>query len=188
MARPKSDDKHTAILAAAARVIAAQGLGAPTALIAKEAGVSNGSLFTYFATKADLLNALYLDIKTEMAATSLGNVPKKASIRKQTAQMWADWLRWAIDAPEKRRALVYLDVSDELTAQTRQTGHQIMAGVAKLLEQSRANGPMKNQPLAFVVALMNAMANTTIDFIIRDPKNANKHADAAFDALWRMVA
>ena len=30
------------------------GLGAPTATIAKEAGVSNGSLFTYFETKADL--------------------------------------------------------------------------------------------------------------------------------------
>lgn len=188
MARPKSDDRRSAILTAAARVIAAQGLSAPTALIAKEAGVSNGSLFTYFETKADLLNALYLDIKTEMAATSLGNIPKKANIRKQTAQMWADWLRWATEAPEKRRALAYLDVSDELTAQTRQTGHQIMAGVARLMEQSRASGPMKSQPLGFVVALMNAMANTTIDFMIHDPKHAKKHAAAAFDALWRMVA
>ena len=35
-------------MAAAARVIAQRGLNAPTALIAKEAGVSNGSLFTYF--------------------------------------------------------------------------------------------------------------------------------------------
>ena len=48
MARPKSDDKRDALVAAAARVIAAQGLSAPTAVIAKEAGVSNGSLFTYF--------------------------------------------------------------------------------------------------------------------------------------------
>ena len=56
MARPKSDDKRDAILAAATRVIAAQGLSAPTAAIAKEAGVSNGSLFTYFETKADLLS------------------------------------------------------------------------------------------------------------------------------------
>src|ERR1700759_3506329 len=132
MARPKSDDKRSAIMAAATRIIAAQGLSAPTAAIAKDAGVSNGSLFTYFETKADLLNALYLDIKTEMAAAALGGVPKKASIRKQTAQMWTDWLRWATEAPEKRRTLAYLDVSDELTAQTRQTGHLLMAGVAKL--------------------------------------------------------
>ena len=36
---------------ATVRVIASQGLGAPTAMIAKQAGVSNGSLFTYFETK-----------------------------------------------------------------------------------------------------------------------------------------
>jgi AcrR family transcriptional regulator len=188
MARPRSDDKRSAILAAAARVIAAQGLSAPTALIAKEAGVSNGSLFTYFETKTDLLNALYLDIKTEMAAAALDGIPKKAGIRKQTFQMWTDWLRWATEAPEKRRTLAYLDVSDELTAQTRQTGHQVMAGVAKMLERSRENGPMRSQPLTFIVALMNAMANTTIDFMIQDPKHADQHAAAAFDALWRMVA
>jgi hypothetical protein len=40
---------------AAIRVIASQGLSAPTAVIAKEAGISNGPLFTYFKTKADLL-------------------------------------------------------------------------------------------------------------------------------------
>ena len=58
-------------MAAATRVIAAEGLGAATAAIAQEAGVSNGSLFTYFETKADLLNHLYLELKTEMAAAAL---------------------------------------------------------------------------------------------------------------------
>jgi AcrR family transcriptional regulator len=43
-------------MTAATRVIAAQGLSAPTAVIAREAGVANGSLFTYFETKADLIN------------------------------------------------------------------------------------------------------------------------------------
>ena len=44
MARPKSEDKRNAIMEAATRVIAAQGLGAPTMKIAEEAGVANGSL------------------------------------------------------------------------------------------------------------------------------------------------
>src|SRR5580700_1233818 len=75
MARPRSDEKRGAIIAAATRVIAAQGLGAATAAIAQEAGVSNGSLFTYFETKADLLNHLYLELKTEMAAAALEGLP-----------------------------------------------------------------------------------------------------------------
>jgi len=55
MARPKSDDKRNAILAAAIEVVAEQGLAAPTAKIAKLAGVAEGSLFTYFATQDELL-------------------------------------------------------------------------------------------------------------------------------------
>lgn len=188
MARPRSDDKRNAIMSAAIRVIASQGLGAATATIAEEAGVSNGSLFTYFETKADLMNHLYVELKAEMAAAALDRLPTKSDIRKQALHMWSHWLRWSTSCPEKRRTLAHLGVSDDITAKSRQTGHQTMAGIAKLLQRSRENGPMRNAPLAFVVALMNAMADATIDYIIGDPANADKHSKAAFDALWRMIA
>ena len=61
MARPKSEDKRIAIIAATIHMIAEQGLGAPTAAIAKVAGVAEGTLFKYFATKDELLNAAYLE-------------------------------------------------------------------------------------------------------------------------------
>jgi AcrR family transcriptional regulator len=188
MARPRSDDKRSAIIAAAIRVIASEGPGAATATIAKEAGVSNGSLFTYFETKADLLNQLYVELKAETAAAALDGLPTKSGIRKQVFHMWSHWLRWATSCPEKRRTLAHLDVSDDITSGSRQTAHHTMAGIAKLLERSRENGPMRDAPLGFVVALMSALADATIDFMIRDPANADKHCVAAFDALWRMVA
>jgi AcrR family transcriptional regulator len=74
MSRPRSDKKRSAILEAATRIIVMQGLSAPTAGIAKEAGVANGSLFTYFETKTDLLNHLYLVIKAEMASATLKTI------------------------------------------------------------------------------------------------------------------
>ncbi|HEY1100163.1 MAG TPA: TetR family transcriptional regulator, partial [Myxococcota bacterium] len=71
MARPKSDDKRSAILAAAVRVLVKDGLGAATAAIAAEAGVANGSLFTYFPTKSALYNELYRELKAGMASAAL---------------------------------------------------------------------------------------------------------------------
>lgn len=56
MARPLSEDKHNAILAAAAEAVAALGMSAPTARIAAGAGVAEGTLFTYFPTKDVLFN------------------------------------------------------------------------------------------------------------------------------------
>jgi hypothetical protein len=47
---------------------------------------------------------------------------------------------------------------------------------------------MRDAPLAFVVALMNALADAAIDFMIRDPANADKHGMAAVEAMWRMLA
>ena len=78
MPRPRSDEKRIALLEAATRIIVTQGLSAPTAGIAKEAGVPNGSLFTYFETKTELLNQLYLELKGEMAATALKGLPARA--------------------------------------------------------------------------------------------------------------
>src|ERR1700734_102465 len=110
MARPRSDDRRSAIMSAAARVIAAQGLGAPTAVIAQEAGVANGSLFTYFETKAELFNQLYLELKAEMAFASLKGLPATADLQKQMFSVWSRSMAWAVAHPEKRRALAQLSV------------------------------------------------------------------------------
>jgi len=188
MARPRSEEKQNAILEAATRVIGTHGLSAPTAMIAKEADVSNGSLFAYFATKADLLNRLYVELKTEMAAGALGGLPTESDIRTQLLHMWTHWLRWATSCPEKRRALAHLCVSDEITSESRQTVSDAFASIRGLLELCRENGPMREAPLGFLVALMSALADATIDFVIRDPANADKHCMTAFEALWRIVA
>ena len=110
MAKPKSEEKRSAIMAAAARVIASQGLGAPTAVIAQEAGVANGTLFTYFQTKTDLLNELYLELKSEMVAAALAGLSAKADLRKQAFHIWKGSMGWGVKSPDKRRAFSQLCV------------------------------------------------------------------------------
>ena len=87
-------------MAAATRVIVAQGLSAPTALIAEEAGVSNGSLFTYFKTKSDLFNQLYLELKAGMASAALEGLPEGAELREQVFHLWSNSMRWAMSSTE----------------------------------------------------------------------------------------
>jgi AcrR family transcriptional regulator len=175
-------------MAAATRVIVTQGLSAPTATIAREAGVSNGSLFTYFDTKADLFNHLYLELKGGMAAAALERLPADAELREELFHVWSNWMRWAVANPEKRRALAQLGVSDEITSASRAAGNKTMAGIVELMERSRAHGPSCDAPLAFVAAIMNSLAETTMDFMIQDPRHAKKHCKVGFEALWRVVA
>jgi AcrR family transcriptional regulator len=188
MARPKSEDKRNAIMEAAVRVIVAQGLGGPTATIAQEAGVSNGSLFTYFETKADLFNQLYLELKAGMADAALEAFPPDGDLRKQTFHVWSNWVTWATSNSDKRRALALLSVSDEITDATRRAGHAAVAGLAELMERLRANGPLRNSSSAFAGAIMNSIAEATMDFMIHDPANAKKHSKVGFEIFWRAVS
>ncbi len=188
MPRPRSEDRRNAILSAATRVMAAHGLGAATATIAREAAVSNGSLFLYFETKATLVNELYVDLKTEMAAAAVEGFNVDDDIREQFRHMWDRWLRWATTYPEKRRTLAQLDVSEDITADSHQAVSHALSGVAELLERSRIDGPMQDAPLGFVLSLTNAIAEATIDAMIREPDQAGLHSSVGFDAMWRVLA
>src|ERR1700759_5200944 len=105
MARPKSEDKRNAILSAAVQVIEEQGLGAPTARIAKLAGVAEGTLFTYFDSKDVLLNALYLEIKGELREQMMASYPAHASVRERAQYVWDKFVDWGVAQPAKRRAM-----------------------------------------------------------------------------------
>lgn len=150
--------------------------------------MANGSLFTYFETKAELFNVLYLELKSEMAIAALQDLRSHEEPRDQLQNIWQRWMAWAVACPEKRRALALLDVSDVISPETRASGHRMMAGIAGLLENVRMTGPMCKTPMSFVVAIMNSIAEATIAMMARDAAHARKRCIEGFDALWRVVA
>lgn len=188
MARPKSDDKKNAILSAATKVIAAEGLGASTARIAQEAGVASGTLFTYFPTKAHLLNQLYLELKTEMAAGAFDPTLRDADVWARMELLWDRWIRWAVLSPEKRRTLAHLAVSDEITDQSREKGYTIMAEFAAVVDQCRRAGSLRDAPLDLVSDLMTAQGEACIDYIVRHPDTLETCRTTTFSALKRMLS
>src|SRR5258707_12195797 len=119
MARPKSEDKRTAILDAATRVFAERGLtAAPTSEISKEAGIAEGTLFTYFKTKDDLVNALYREIKLELADAMMSGFPRKKSVRTRLRHVWDGYVNWGVKNPKQRRVLAQLNVSGMLSKES----------------------------------------------------------------------
>ena len=189
VARPKSEDKRNAILDAATDLFAERGLAAaPTAEISRRADVAEGTLFTYFETKTDLFNQLYLELKAEMASAILNRLPVSAELHAQFFHAWRNWMNWALSNPQKRRVLAQLTVSDEITSETRTAGHRSMVPVVEMLERGRAKGPLQKAPMGFVVAIMNSVAEATMDYMVQDPKKATDHCKVGFDALWRILA
>ncbi len=105
MPRSKSEDKRNAILSAATQVFAERGLGAPTSAISQAAGVAEGTLFTYFPTKDELINALYREIKLELADAMMSNFPRRAAIRNRFQHVWDRYVIWGVNNPEQQKVL-----------------------------------------------------------------------------------
>src|ERR1700731_1195154 len=120
MARPRSVDKRTAILEAATEVVAELGIGAPTAKIAKGAGVADGTLFTYFANKDELLNQLYLELKTDLRDAMMTGYPAGKSLIDRNRHVWDRFVGWGSAHSLKRRAMRQLAVSDRITEESKQ--------------------------------------------------------------------
>src|ERR1700682_4638297 len=123
LARPKSEDKRNAILDAATRLFAERGLtAAPTSEISKQAGVAEGTLFTYFKTKDDLINALYREIKLELADAMMSDFPRKKKVGARLRHVWDRYVNWGIANPNQRKVLAQLTVSEVLTKESRDAG------------------------------------------------------------------
>ncbi|WP_046503041.1 hypothetical protein [Streptomyces odonnellii] len=83
-------------------------------------------------------------------------------------------MSWATTTPDKRRALAQLQLSDDITEQSRHTAGAACGGIVGLLERSRANGPIQDAPLSFLLVLMNAIADAAMDTMIREPDQASR--------------
>jgi AcrR family transcriptional regulator len=188
MARLKSEDKRNAILAAATRVIAGRGLGAPTSSISSAAGVAEGTLFTYFKTKDELINALYRAIKLELADAMMSDFPRQRSVRHRMQHVWNRYVEWGLANPEPQRALKQIEVWGGLTPES------LAAGAAPFLEiQMMAESAVKQRlfqdlPLEFVGGIVRSLAEMTMGFMQQHPGQAKKYRDSGFAVMWAGIA
>ncbi|MFE6304645.1 TetR/AcrR family transcriptional regulator [Nocardiopsis sp. NPDC057823] len=182
-----SDQRRAAVLKAATRVIARDGLTASTASIAAEAGLSVGSLFNYFPTKTALINALYLHLKRDLAGAVVEPSIPPGPLRGRAWEAWRRWIRWGAADPDKQRVLMLIDVSHELTGRTREDGVEAMQGADSLFAEARPGGPFADQPLEFLVATVGAMAATTMEAVAREPEEFESRCSAGFAAVWAAI-
>src|SRR6202451_1493418 len=185
MARPKSEEKRNAILEAAARLFAERGLtAAPTSEISKQAGVAEGTLFTYFKTKDELINALYREMKLELADAMMSDFPRRGSIRDRLQHVWDRYLTWGIKNPSQHKVLQQMTVWGGLTKESKHAGTTPFLEIEKMAEAAVAQHVFLARPLAFVPAPLNALADPTMDFMRRDPKQADMYRKQGFEMLW----
>lgn len=186
MARPRSEDKRHTILRAAAHLFAEEGLNAPTAKIAKTAGVAEGTIFTYFANKDELMNQLYLELKRDLRS-ALSVPTETLELREKVWLAWQTYISWGVSHPEEHQVLAKLALSPKITETTRSEGNQAFCDVSALLGQAMINGALRSQSPEFGGAVMGAIGDVTMSFIRSKPDTADAVCRDGFTAFWNAI-
>lgn len=189
MARPKSEDKKLALLEAATAAFAQSGIAASTAMIARNAGVAEGTLFRYFATKDDLLNTLYLHLKQDLCQTMLDNLDRSTTSSKElTRNIWTNYVNWGIRNPLAHGAIRKLGVSEKISHETEKAVEDMFPELNELCRRSVRPVFMSDEFKTFGDALFLSLAETTMEFATREPARAADFKSLGFEAMWRALA
>src|ERR1700730_1288166 len=186
MARPKSEDKRNAILGAATRLFAERGLtAAPASEISKQPGVAEGTLFTYFNTKDDLINALYREIKLELADAMMSDFPRKRNVHTRLRHVWDRYVKWGVANPEQRKVLAQLQMSEVLTKESRDAGSAPFVEFQTMVRNAIDGRVFRNDlPVELISKSLAALVEATIDLTVSNPSKAKQYRDSGFQMFW----
>jgi AcrR family transcriptional regulator len=189
MARPRSDDKHDAILDAAVQLFAKRGVwSTPTAAISAAARIAEGTLFTYFSTKEDLVNEVYRALKHEVAEALMSAYPKAADARVRFRHLWDRYVHWGVSHPDRYRVLAQLQASAAISEESRAMGSAGFKEVERLAKDSIRKKRIRNHPLPYLAAIMAALAETSIGFVAQNRNSRIDYTAAGFDIFWAGIA
>jgi AcrR family transcriptional regulator len=184
MARPLSEEKRDALLAAAASLIASAGIAASTAKIAKAARVSEGTLFVYFPTKEDLLNQLFLELKTDLARAMLASYPETGTARERTQHMWNRLIDWGVANPTRKKALRHLNLCDQISSANRRRADGFFEEIRRMVGECLLAHSDHDRVSFYAGAALDALVETTIDVILARPEDHTRFSQLGFNLFW----
>jgi len=190
MPRPRSEDKHNAILQAAIAEFAARGVWTtPTSAISRAAGVAEGTLFTYFATKDVLVNELYRALKLELAEVMLSTYPANGDARTKLRHIWTRYVHWGVANPDKFKVMEQLRVSDQVSEESRAFGRAPFVELERLAADCIKRKIIRNYPVEFIGAMLGGLAETTMGFVAQaGKKSRTDYCAAGFETFWQGIA
>lgn len=185
MARPLSEEKREALLTAAANLVSTLGTGASTAKIARLAGVSEGTLFTYFQNKDELLNELFVQIELDLANSILAPISSDLSAKDKLWLIWCRLIDWGLKNPVWRKTIRQLKVSDRVTEASRQRCAHMFHEARSIVEDCLVGRFEPNTVGFYIDTALFGLANIVIDTIASNPQDHDIVSEAGFMMYWK---
>ena len=187
--KEKINDKYTELLQATLTLINNRGFhDTPMSKIAKLAGVSPATIYLYFENKQDLINKLYLEVKSSFCSYAFEGYNEELPVKKGFEVIWYNISDYKLNKIEEAMFLSQCDNTPIIDEESIQKGLKHLQPLLDLWERGKKEGIIKSispyllyaytvYPLSFLLA-MHVKGIITID---------EKGRLEAFQAAWDSI-
>ncbi|MGH7525013.1 MAG: TetR/AcrR family transcriptional regulator [Gemmatimonadales bacterium] len=188
---PESGTTRSRLLESARELFTTTGYHSTTTpMLAKRAGVAEGTIYRHFPSKQALLNAAYQE--TQRWGTATVREVSTGTGRTVGARLTAlgrVWLEQGEKEPARVRMLLGWKLTSELDELSRSAASELRQGLEHLIARGKQEGSVR----AGVVELWTAVWLTLVAFAAERVANRewtanHPHAVATLDAAWEAIA
>lgn len=178
-------DKKEQIILAAMGLLSERGVQAtPMSAIAKAANTGMGTIYNYFTTKEELINAIYLYIKRSEIHLIANAQDENASLKARFFSFYTSFINFYFKFPECFAFMDQFHSSPIITEETRIAGQQDFLPVIALIQQGQQDGIIKSIDLD---ALLHFLAGTITTYVRWVKGSGKENHQAMVDLQLRLV-
>ncbi len=182
-------NKKEKILIEAMKLLVENGIqGTPMSAIAKAAGTGMGTIYNYFATKEDLINAIYLHIKTSEITQTLKSLDNGSSLKAQFLTFYLAFINFYLKHPQSFAFMAQMQNAPVITAATMEQGKIAFEPVFDLIKQGQAEGIIKNIEMESITYFLAGTINSFVRWMLELPKKQQKEKiDKQLQLVWDAI-
>lgn len=182
-------DKKSAALKATLELISEQGFhGTPMSQIAQKANIGVGTIYRYFKSKDDLINALYIEVKTQISNYTFRNYSDNISVPDSFKQLVSNVIHYFVENPYVLSFIEQYENSPLITDTTREEVTRISEPIKNLFNRAKDQELLKKLPFEILGALFSgAVIALTKLCMINKAGIEEDSFEEALEALWDMM-
>lgn len=187
--KPKDPEKIQLIYKATLVLVKQHGLtGLTMAAIGKEAGIGMGTLYTYFASKEALINALFTALKARHTERIFAELDPQEAYWLSFRKVFLNYLKNRIEHHEEHFFVEQAHGSHFLDPEARALGDAAYTALFALLDQGKAQHLIKPIPNPLLAAQLVGASNEFANLVIDGHAELDQtFVDAAFTLCWDSV-
>ncbi|MFN8299766.1 MAG: TetR/AcrR family transcriptional regulator [Chitinophagales bacterium] len=187
----KQSDKRKAIMDASLKLFCEKCFqDTSTASISQAANVGTGTLFCYFSSKEELVNALYLEAKEELAAFVAEGVWEQNTFKARLKHIFERRIAWYRANREKIKFMGQYHSSSLITKITREKALLSSNALNEVVIKALEDGEVHSHSADLFTALISGYVHQSALYVAENAPEAdlNKWQDEAFQVLWKGVS